>query len=69
MQEADSGKSRSWRRNVSRLNLSVSRLEEDMEKLEKIFPQVSAPGAAHWYASMQVHPERAGARLSALLRG
>ena len=41
VQEADGGKSRSWRRNVARLNLSVSRLEEDMEKLEKVFPQVS----------------------------
>jgi hypothetical protein len=57
VQEADGGKSRSWRRNVTRLNLSVSRLEEDMEKLEKVFPQVGGPPACeavnlHLCASM-----------------
>ena len=39
IQQAEGGKSRSWRRNLARLNLLVSRLEEDMDKLERVFPQ------------------------------
>jgi len=42
VQQAESGKSRSLRRNVARLNTSVMRLEEDMEKLERVFPQACA---------------------------
>ena len=39
VQQVEGGKSRSWRRNVAWLNTCVSRLEEDMEKLERVFPQ------------------------------
>ncbi len=54
VQQAESGKSRSLRRNVARLNTSVMRLEEDMEKLERVFPQACA-GCTR-FPTMNPHP-------------
>ena len=49
VQQAESGKSRSLRRNVARLNTSVTRLEEDMDKLERVFPQARGSCARFGY--------------------
>ena len=56
VQQAESGKSRSLRRNLARLNTSVTRLEEDMEKLERVCPQAWASHALIRAAAARAAP-------------